>query len=270
MTTSRILCALVALVALVASLAFAPSTDAPVAGTTEAVLVTAPAPSSSSPVAPAPVPTTAEAGASLALAAGAVLAAMTRRREADASPEAYGTTTADVWAAIEATVKTIPGYFEGHCAGRSATGDGSTVWRWGKACPDAAAVLDALLDVIWMKYDGCPNLIPGCKAYKAAIPGTIDLRQVRNLTDDTLVRWVNPGHGYQYPTVEGVEGEYTDFTTLIVGPEAGRTVVYTFHPGNPIKPSQISADTDVSAVTTIAALKTAYPEIKWMKVAHTA
>ena len=267
MTTRSILCTL-ALVAL-ASLSPAPSADAPVAGTTAVLVAATPAPSPS-PAAPAPVPTTAEAGASLALAAGAVLAAMTRRREADASPEAYGTTTAEVWAAIEATVNTVPGYLESHCAGRSATGDGSTCWRWGKACPDAAAVLDALLDVIWMKYDGCPNLIPGCKAYKAAIPGTIDLRQVSDLTDDTPVRWVNPGHGYQYPTVEGVEGEYTDFTTLIVGPEAGVNVVYTFHPGNPIRPSQISADTDTTNITSIAALKAAYPEIEWVKVAHTA
>ena len=268
MTTKQLICTLAVLFLAACSTASS-AADVP-AGTTTAVLVTAPAPSSSSPVAPAPVPTTAEAGASLALAAGAVLAAMTRRREADASPEAYGTTTAEVWAAIEATVNTVPGYFEGHCAGRSATGDGSTCWRWGKACPDAAAVLDALLDVIWMKYDGCPNLISGCKAYKAAIPGTIDLRQVSDLADDTLVRWVNPGHGYQYPTVEGVEGEYTDFTTLIVGPEAGVNVVYTFHPGNPIRPSQISADADTTNITSIAALKAAYPEIEWVKVAHTA
>ena len=268
MTTQKsfALIVLVALVSLVALLAPA-SADAP-AGTAEAVLVTAPAPSS--PAAPAPAPSPVETASGVALAAGAVAAAMASRRETGFNADRFGGPTAEVWAAIANTVNGIPGYFEGHCAGRSATGDGSTVWRWGKACPDAAAVLDALLDVIWMKYDGCPNLIPGCKAYKAAIPGTIDLRQVSDLADDTLVRWVNPGHGYQYPTVEGVEGEYTDFTTLIVGPEAGRTVVYTFHPGNPIKPSQISADTDVSAVTTIAALKTAYPQIEWVKVAHTA
>ena len=270
MTTRSILCTLL-LVALVASalLLASPAPAADVPAGTEAVLVAATSPSTT-PAAPAPVPTTAEAGASLALAAGAVLAAMTRRREDGASPEAYGTTTAEVWAAIEATVNTVPGYFEGHCAGRSATGDGSTCWRWGKACPDAGSVLDALLDVIWMKYDGCPNLMAGCRAFKAAIPGTIDLRQVSNLADDTPVRWVDPGHGYQYPTIVGDAGDYVDYTTLIVGPEAGVNVVYTFHPGDPLRPAHVPADGDTTAISTIAALKAAYPEIEWVKVAHTA
>lgn len=272
MTTKQIICtlALVAVLALAALASLSPASAADVPAGTTAVLVTAPAPSSSSPVTPAPVPTTAEAGASLALAAGAVLAAMTRRREDDASPEAYGTTTAEVWAAIEATVNTVPGYFEGHCAGRSATGDGSTCWRWGKACPDAGSVLDALLDVIWMKYDGCPNLMAGCRAFKAAIPGTVDLRQVSDLADDTPVVWVRTDHGYQYPTIAGETGDYVDYTTLIVGPEAGREVVYTFHPGAPIRPAQVPADVDTTGVSTIAALKTAYPQIEWVKVAHTA
>ena len=270
MTTQKsfALIVLVALVSLVALVTFSPApADAPAGTTPNAVLVTATSPS---PAAPAPAPSPVETAASLALAAGAVLAAMTRRREADASPEAYGTTTAEVWAAIEATVKTVPGYFEGHCAGRSATGDGSTCWRWGKACPDAGSVLDALLDVIWMKYDGCPNLMAGCRAFKAAIPGTIDLRQVSDLADDTPVVWVHTYQGYQYPTVAGTEGEYVDYTTLIVGPEAGREVVYTFHPGDPIRPAQVPADVDTTAISNIAALKAAYPEIEWVKVAHTA
>lgn len=266
MTTKQIFCTL--LLALVALVTLAPSVaaDAP-AGTTEAVLVTATSPL---PAAPAPAPTTAEAGASLALAAGAVLAAMADRRKAGFAVDRFGGPTAEVWAAIANTIEVVPGYFEGHLAGRSASGDGSTVWRWGKACPDAGAVLDVVLDTLWQEYPSCPNLIPGCRAYRAAIPGTIDLRQVSDLADDTPVVWVRTDHGYQYPTVAGTEGEYVDETVLIVGPEAGRTVVYTFHPGNPIKPSQISADTDVSAITTIAALKTAYPEIEWVKVAHTA
>lgn len=258
MTTKQIFCTLllVAVLALASLAPLSPTADAPAAGT-EAVLVAA----SSSP---------AEAGAGLALAAGAVLAAMTRRREADASPEAYGTTTADVWKAIAATIKTVPGYFEGHLEGRSANGDGSTCWRWGKACPDATSVLDALLDVIWMKYDSCPNLMPGCRAYKAAIPGTIDLCKVADLADNTPVRWVGAGHGYQYPTIAGDAGNYVDYTTLIIGPEAGVDVVYTFHPGDPIRPAQVPADVDTTAISTIAALRAAYPTIEWVKVAHTA
>lgn len=256
MTTKQIFCAvlLLALVSLVTS-SLSPASsaaDVPAAGT------------------PAPVSSPAEAGVSLALAAGAVAAAMADRRKAGFAVDRFGGPTAEVWTAIANTVSTVPGYFEGHLEGRSAAGDGSTVWRWGKACPDAASVLDVVLDTLWQEYPSCPNLIPGCTAYKAAIPGTIDLRQVSDLADDTPVAWTNPGHGYQYPTVDGVEGEYTDFTTLIVGPEAGVNVVYTFHPGNPIRPSQISADADTSAITTIAALKTAYPQIEWVKVAHTA
>ena len=270
MTTRSILCTLVlvAVAALASLLSPAPaSADVP-AGTPNAVLVAAPAPSS--PAAPAPAPSPVETAGGVALAAGAVAAAMADRRKAGFAVDRFGGPTAEVWTAIANTIEVVPGYFEGHLEGRSAAGDGSTVWRWGKACPDASAVLDVVLDTLWQEYPSCPNLIPGCRAYRAAIPGTIDLRQVSDLEDDTPVVWVRTDHGYQYPTVAGTEGEYVDETVLIVGPEAGRTVVYTFHPGNPIKPSQISADTDVSAVTTIAALKTAYPQIEWVKVAHTA
>lgn len=267
MTTRSILCTLaVAALLLVALASLAPSVDVPADTTTDAVLVAATSPAT--PAAPAPVPTTAEAGASLALAAGAVLAAMTRRR-ADGSIERF-CATAKVWAAIEATLEVVPGYFESHLEGRSATGDGSTVWRWGKACPDAGAVLDVILDTIWMVYPECPNLMPGCSAFKAAIPGTVDLRQVSDLADDTPVVWVRTDHGYQYPTIAGETGDYVDYTTLIVGPEAGREVVYTFHPGAPIRPAQVPADVDTTGVSTIAALKTAYPQIEWVKVAHTA
>ena len=270
MTTQKSF-ALIVLVALVAPLALVTPAAAPAdvpAGTT-AVLVAASSPSTT-PAAPAPAPSPVETASGVALAAGAVAAAMASRRETGFNADRFGGPTAEVWAAIANTIEVVPGYFEGHLAGRSAAGDGSTVWRWGKACPDASAVLDVVLDTLWQEYPSCPNLMPGCRAYRAAIPGTIDLRQVSDLEDDTPVVWVKTYHGYQYPTVAGTEGEYVDETVLIVGPEADRTVVYTFHPGNPIKPSQISADTDVSAVNTIAALKTAYPQIEWVKVAHTA
>ena len=255
MTTKQIFCTLA-----LASLALAASTvaDAPVAGT-EAVLVAA---------TPAPVSSPAEAGAGLALAAGAVAAAMARRREFG-SAEFLGATT-EVWNAIQATLEVVPGYFESHCSGRSAAGDGSTVWRWGKPCPDATAVLDTILDTGWFEYPECPALLPGCRAYRAAIPGTIDLRKVADLADDTTVRWVTTDHGYQYPTIVGDAGNYVDYTTLIVGEEQGRQIVFTFHPGDPIRPAQVPADVDTTAVDTIAALKTAYPQIEWVKVAHTA
>lgn len=269
MTTRSILCTLALAFVAVFALASLSTVAADVpAGTAPNAVLVAATPVPSSPAAPAPVPTTAEAGASLALAAGAVLAAMAQRR-ADGSIERF-CATADVWAAIEATLEVVPGYFEGHLAGRSASGDGSTCWRWGKACPDASAVLDAILDTIWMAYPECPNLMPGCSAFKAAIPGTVDLRQVSDLADDTPVVWVRTNHGYQYPTIAGEAGDYVDYTTLIVGPEAGREVVYTFHPGAPIRPAQVPADVDTTTIGTIAALKAAYPQIEWVKVAHTA
>ena len=260
MTTKQIFCALAvaALVLVASSLASLSPADAPAGTTPNAVLVAA-TPAPSSPI---------EAAGGVALAAGAVAAAMAERRRFG-SAEFLGA-TAKVWKAIEATLRVVPGYFEGHLAGRSAAGDGSTVWRWGKPCPDATAVLNTILDTGWFEAPEVPNLLPGCKAFKAAIPGTVDLRQVSNLTDDTPVVWVKTDHGYQYPTVPGVAGEYVHDTILIVGPEAGTEVVYTFHPGLPIRPSQISADVDTAGIDTIAALKTAYPQIEWVKVAHTA
>lgn len=259
MTTQKsfALIVLASLVALVASPAPAPAADVPVH-------------SVPSPAAPAPVPSPIEAAGGLALAAGAVATAMADRRRVGLNVDRFGGATAEVWAAIETTLEVVPGYFESHLEGRSAAGDGSTVWRWGKACPNAFSVLNVILDTLWAEYPSCPNLIPGCKAFKAAIPGTIGLYRVDDIAPLTPVRWVNPGHGYQYPVVGGANGVYVDYTTLIVGEEGGREVVFTFHPGDPIQPTQVPADFDTGSVKNIVDLKAAIPGIEWIKTAPTA
>lgn len=273
MTTKQIFCAL----ALVASLALAalaplsPTADALAAGT-DAVLVAATSPS---PAAPAPAPSPIEAGAG-ALTAAAVIAEMRRRRAQGFGP--LNEPAERLWKAIRNTLDTVPGYFESHLHGRSAAGDGSTIWKDGRPATNETTVLEALLDSrIWLDYPSCPDLLPGCVAIKTPVPGTVDLVRVDTLRDDVEVAWVDPGHGYQYPVIDGdgflapwPSDRYRDYTVAILGQEQGTEVIFTFHPGDPIRPSQVPADADTTAVSNIATLKAAYPDIEWIKVAHTA
>ena len=72
----------------------------------------------------------------------------------------------------------------------------------------------------------------------------------------TTVVLADPKHtGNVEATVPGLLGEEVDFAVIILGPDGGREVAYTFHPGAPIAPSRVpAADMDGRHVSAADAL----------------
>ena len=99
-----------------------------------------------------------------------------------------------------------------------------------------------LLEAEWQPYTH-PELLPGCVAFSAAIPGQLGLKNLHALDPKTPVRLEDPKNtGKVSAVVQGVLGEKVDFFVIILGPDAKNSeVIWTFHPGAPIRPSLVDA-----------------------------
>jgi len=83
----------------------------------------------------------------------------------------------------------------------------------------------------------------GCSAFVANISGRLGIVELRSLHSDSIVTLDDRKNtGKVEAVVQGVRGKIKDYTVLILGPEQGEEIVYTFHPGDPVRPSQIPAE----------------------------
>lgn len=85
--------------------------------------------------------------------------------------------------------------------------------------------------------------MPGCTAFvtKDIKGGRFGLAKITELPDDALIIASDPKNtGKVSMTVSGIRGQSVEATWLIIGKEDGRDVVFTFHPGEPIRPSLVS------------------------------
>jgi hypothetical protein len=84
-----------------------------------------------------------------------------------------------------------------------------------------------------------PDVLEGCRVFTAPIPGTLGVVELADLPPDELVVMTDPkGTGKSTPTLLWPEAPAVPFTCIILGKEEGKEVVFTFHPGWPIRPSQ--------------------------------
>ena len=141
---------------------------------------------------------------------------------------------------IDNTKKTLGDYFAKTCEQRLATGIGSRY----ENIPDVAAMEAALRAADWTEANH-PDIMPGCRAYI-----TRDIKGGRQgvvaLDDFDLAYEVIAVDPKRTGNVEvaidiGNFGPRVEETWAIVGPENGVDVLYTFHPGEPIRPSQVPA-----------------------------
>ena len=88
-----------------------------------------------------------------------------------------------------------------------------------------------------------PDVLPGCKAYVASAPeleGRNGIIDIDNLPDETeFVALDYKDTGKVSIGVESVPGERTDEVWVIIGEEQGKDVIFTFHPGEPVRPSEV-------------------------------
>ena len=93
----------------------------------------------------------------------------------------------------------------------------------------------------WEVYEDCPNLIPGCTAYVLRdVSGHLGVVNLSELDGDLELDVIdNKKTGKAKLLAHVGIGPDTDFATLILGEEQGKEVVFTFHPGQPVRPSEI-------------------------------
>lgn len=142
---------------------------------------------------------------------------------------------------IETTRRVIPGYWESTLAQRAGLE------------PKAAGSIyegltsqelqDKLLETTWEEYSH-PAVIAGCQAFKGNLGGRLGIINLKSLDPEKVVTLDDRKNtGKVSVVIEGIRGPEVDFTILIIGPEKGEDVIYTFHPGDPIKPSTVEATT---------------------------
>jgi hypothetical protein len=138
---------------------------------------------------------------------------------------------------IATTRSAIPDYWESTLAQRAELS--------GKAAGsvyegvDTTQLEQMLLAADWEPYSH-PAVMQGCEAFRASIPGKLGLVKLQSLAPDTRVVFRDPKKtGQVSAVVEGVRSESADFTVIIIGDDEGKKVVYTFHPGDPVAPSEV-------------------------------
>jgi len=141
--------------------------------------------------------------------------------------------------AIEATWEIVPGYFEKTLAQRAGLSESAC----GSIYPsfDVERLEEAIRVADWEEYSH-PAIMEGCVAYKAALSGLLGIVALASMSKDAVVTLDDrKDTGKVSAVVEGVRGEEVPFTVLILGPEQGREVIFTFHPGDPVSPSKVQA-----------------------------
>jgi len=135
--------------------------------------------------------------------------------------------------AIEELKELDPGYWEATLKQRI-LGPGSKV-----SGVSTTEELEALIkDAEWEEASH-PDVLEGCRIFVAPIPGTLGVVELAELPPDELVIMTDPkGTGYSTPTLLWHKAPEVNFTAIILGPEKGKEVVYTLHPGWPIRPSR--------------------------------
>ncbi len=139
--------------------------------------------------------------------------------------------------AVETTRRVVPSYFEKTLAQRAELSGkvaGSVILG-----VDEAQLEQLLLTADWEEYSH-PAVMSECVAYKANIPGMLGIVDLASLPVETVVTLDDRKNtGKVSATVKGARGQDVDFTVLILGTEQGEEVVFTFHPGDPVSPSQV-------------------------------
>lgn len=139
--------------------------------------------------------------------------------------------------AIDATKEYLGSYFENTCKQRLAGGLGSNY----DDINSVEEMEDALRNANWTVAEH-PDVMQGCTAYttKDIKGGHFGLLKIAELPDDATITASDPkGTGKVSMVVSGEKGPEVEDTWLIVGDEEGHDVVFTFHPGEPVRPSLV-------------------------------
>lgn len=119
---------------------------------------------------------------------------------------------------------------------------------------DAPQSAESLGAAEWTPYEHDAVQAPA-RAFRAPIAGKVGLVALASLPADETVRLVD-GHetGFVSVVADGVASQPVDFTVALVGPgDNGEDIIWTVHPGDPIRPSSLEATDETSGKTLTAA-----------------
>lgn len=143
---------------------------------------------------------------------------------------------------ITAIKNTPPDYFSRALSMRTPEG---RIGSYFEMTPDQ--LKQALFQAKWEPYDprdadGNP-IIKGARGYRATIEGgRLGMTTVESLPADAKLYLADvKGTGNWSVDTVGAKGEPTNHVTMIVGEAEGKQVVWTFHPGEPVRPSALDS-----------------------------
>ena len=101
-----------------------------------------------------------------------------------------------------------------------------------------------LLSADWVPYPEAQHLLlEDCVAYRAEIPGMLGVVKIKSLPESADILLIDRKQtGYLSAEVDSLYAQRlmpVDYTVIILGQEKGEEVVFTVHPGAPIRPSQL-------------------------------
>lgn len=144
-----------------------------------------------------------------------------------------------VKSAILNTKKNDPDYFKKCLEQRLINGQGSVT-----EFDNVEDLEKALLNADWEKYTH-PNIAEGCSAYiTKSFGGFMGMIQIEYLSDQLICRLDDiKGTGKLSLTCYADRDRYpVDYNILIIGDDGFGPCMFTFHPGEPLKPSTLSSD----------------------------
>lgn len=117
----------------------------------------------------------------------------------------------------------------------------------------------------WEEYSH-PDVSPECRGFITHdIKGTLGVVELSKLDPKrtiTLTDRKGTGFAQCEITMPSAEMPKVNFTVIILGPEQGREVVYTVHPGAPVKPSRVRMAEMPSEITVEKAVQLGFTTAK--------
>lgn len=167
--------------------------------------------------------------------------------------------------AINTTKKILPDYWQKTLEQRTCHGRGSITNE------EKASNLElALLEAAWEPYSH-PAIGEGCTGFKTYdIKGLYGMDTIHNvraeLGGNFKLKVINP-KGLKFSEV-GFSSirQPVKYTIIILGQEQGKEVVYTFHPGEPVKPDNALPSKDWNDGDTITIDAAIAYGVNWVKI----
>lgn len=159
--------------------------------------------------------------------------------------------------AIASTKRCLPDYWEATLAQRSLLSGRAVGSVYQGITPDQ--IESMVLTAEWEPYEH-PSIMIGCTAAIARLPGRLGLVRLDELPDDKPVYLLDPkGTRQCSAVVAGVVGPWVPFSVLILGIEklddgSEVEIVFTFHPGDPVRASELPAQGNAGRVSVAEAI----------------